>query len=313
MPSTPASSARRASSGCRMPLSRIGSFVRSRRNGQVLPRQLRPREDLREALHGGAPAPALQVLDERPGIRARQLHQRAQRLWRGLRRRRVAVARALRHQAAEHRVARVLREPLAAQEREEGGLEVARAPADHRGVEREHDRLAAARFGARDEALDQVVRRAPVELEPARAVAQHLGALLHRPRRLVGEDHRHAGLARRARDRDVGLAVGELEHADRRQQERGVERAAEQLDRRVGLRGPAQHPRHDPVPREGGAVLAHRVLRAGAGLDVGEGVGGHRLAGRLLEPLGVERDARAASAHPAEVDGRLARASDHGG
>jgi hypothetical protein len=34
MPSTPAASARRASSGCRMPLSRIGSFVRSRRNGR---------------------------------------------------------------------------------------------------------------------------------------------------------------------------------------------------------------------------------------------------------------------------------------
>ena len=34
IPSMPASMARRASSGCRMPLSTIGSLVRSRRNGR---------------------------------------------------------------------------------------------------------------------------------------------------------------------------------------------------------------------------------------------------------------------------------------
>ena len=34
MPSMPSSTARRASSGWQMPLSRIGSFVRSRRNGR---------------------------------------------------------------------------------------------------------------------------------------------------------------------------------------------------------------------------------------------------------------------------------------
>ena len=227
--------------------------------------------------------------------------------------RRSAVRRAVRHQPPEHRVARVLGDSLAAQEGEEGGFEVARAPAHGRGVEREHDRLAAARLGAADEALDEVVRGAPVELEPMRAVAERLGALLHRARGLVGEDHRHAGLARGAGDRDVGLAVRELEHADRGEQERRVEAAAEQLDRRVGLRGAAQHPRHDPAAGEGGAVLAHRVLRAGARRDVRVVVGGHRLLRRLLQAVGVERHARAAPAHPAEVDGRLALASDHGG
>ena len=85
-----------------------------------------------------------------PGIRARQLHERAQRLRRGLRRRR----------------ARRCCEPCAIRRRNTGSLvycaipwprrngrkarlEVARAPAEHRGVEREHDRLAAARLGAR--------------------------------------------------------------------------------------------------------------------------------------------------------------------
>ena len=158
-----------------------------------------------------------------------------------------------------------------------------------------------------------VVRRAPVELEPARAVAERGGALLHRARGLVGEDHRHPRVARGAGDRDVGLAVGELEHADRREQERRLEPAAEQLDRRVGLRGAAQHPRHDAAAGEGGAVLAHGVLRTGARGDVREGVGGQRLARGLLEAVGIGRDARAAPADPAEVDGCLALATDHGG
>ena len=199
------------------------------------------------------------------------------------------------HQAAEDRVARVLGDALAAQEREEGRLEVARAPADRRRVERQHDRLAAARLGAADEALDELVRGAPVELEPVRAVAERLGALLHRPRRLVGEDHRHAGAARGAGDRDVGLAMGELEHADGREQDGRVEAAAEQLDARVGALDAAQHPRDDPVAGEGGAVLAHGVLGAGAGLDVGEVVGAHRLARRRLQALGIDA-ARAGAA-----------------
>ena len=89
--------------------------------------------------------------------------------------------------------------------------------------------------------------------------------------------------------------------------------SVELFGRRVGLRGAAQHPRHDPPARERGAGLAHGVHRAGARRDVGVVVGGHRLLRRLLQAVGVDRDARAAPAHPAEVDGRLAVASDHGG
>ena len=294
-------------------MSRIGSFVRSRRNGRSVPRQRGAREDLDEALDGRAPVAGGDVAPERPGIGARERQQRAQRLRRGRRLRRPVAARPGGHQAAEHRVARVLGDPLAAQEGQEGGLEVARAPAHDRRVERQHDRLAAARLGAADEALDELVRGAPVELEPARAVAQRLRALLHRPRRLVGEDHRHAGGAGGARDRDVGLAVRELEHAHRREQERRVEAAAEQLHARVGALDAAQHPRHDPVAREGGAVLAHGVLGPRARLDVGEGVGAHRLAGGGLEPLGVDRHARAPPADALEVDRRLSLPPDHGG
>ena len=102
MPSMPASSARRASSGCRMPLSRIGSFVRSRRNGRSS--QV---SDGREKISvkrctAARPRPRCRLLQERAGIRARQLHQRAQRLRRRLRRRRLAAARALRPSAARN-------------------------------------------------------------------------------------------------------------------------------------------------------------------------------------------------------------------
>ena len=147
--------------------------------------------------------PERRLGSEAVGVGARELHERAQR---GRRRLGLLVLaehhRLLGDDPPEHRVARVLRDPLAAQERQVGEVEVARAPAEHRRVERDHDRLAAARLGARDEALDEVVVGAPVELEPARRVAELARARLHRARRLVGEDHRHAlGARRRARRR----------------------------------------------------------------------------------------------------------------
>ena len=54
IPATPASRARRASSGCRIPLSRIGSRVSARSVGEVGPGQRRPRVDVEERLDGGA-------------------------------------------------------------------------------------------------------------------------------------------------------------------------------------------------------------------------------------------------------------------
>jgi hypothetical protein len=80
------------------------------------------------------------------------------------------------------------------------------------------------------------------------------------------------------RDGLVGVLVGELEHADRRQQERAGEPAAEQLDAGVALGDVAQHPRDDPPLVERGAVGVHRPLVAGAGADVGECVASERSA-----------------------------------
>ena len=176
-------------------------------------------------------------------------------------------------QPLEDGIARVLGDPLAAQEREVGEVEVARAPAQHRGVEREDDRLAPAGLGAPDEALDQLVRGAPVELEPARRVAHRRRALLHRNRGLAREDHRHALGSGGARSEEVAAVARQLEHADRRQQERRRERAAEQLDAHVARRDVAEHARDDAPLVERLPVRPHRVLVAGAAGQIGEGLG----------------------------------------
>ena len=194
-PSTPSSSARRASSGCSTPLSRIGSRVLDRsqaRSAQVIDG---PGVDAEERLDGGAGQRRAQVVAERAGPRLRHADQRLDR-GRGRPRLRApaspAGGRPLLDQPPEHRVGRVLRDALAERERQVAEVEVARPPAEHRGVEGDHERVAAGRLGPADQALDQLVGRRPVQLEPARGVAHRRGALLHRHRRLVGEDHRHA-------------------------------------------------------------------------------------------------------------------------
>ena len=87
-------------------------------------------------------------------------------------------------EAREHRVRRVLRDAQAAGERQVPEVEVARAPAEVGRVEGDHDRLAAARLGPPDEAGDEVVVTAPVELVPVAGTAQLGGDVLHGHRRL---------------------------------------------------------------------------------------------------------------------------------
>jgi hypothetical protein len=106
--------------------------------------------------------------------------------------------------------------------------------------------------------------------------------------------------------------VRQLEHANRRQQERAGQPLAEQLDARVALRHVAQHPGHDPPALEARAVRRHRPLVAGARGDVGVRLPGHPLARLLLEPLGVGRHARPRAADAPYVDRCLALDAAHG-
>ena len=171
------------------------------------------------------------VRESRPGIRAALAQQGSDRREGDPRLCRCLLPQRVLERFDEHRVARVLRDPLSAEERQVREIEVADAPAEHRRVEREDDRAAPAALSPRDEARDELVRRAPVELEPARCVAHGTRCFLHRARGLVGEDERDALRGGCARNGDVRVAVRHLQDADRTEDERARKRRAEQLGR----------------------------------------------------------------------------------
>ena len=206
----------------------------------------------------------------------------------------------------EDRVARVLGDALAAQERQVGEVEVVGSPAEDRRVEGDHDRAAAACLGAAGEALDELVRGAPVELEEAGGVAE-LAAQSSIGREawlenVIGDLHA-AGCPRH---RQVGVAVHHLQHADRREHEGGRVAAAEELDAGVALRHVAEHPRHDPPSVEVRAVGGNGPPGPRAAGDVGVCLRIHRIPRARLERRRVGADVRSLPAHPTEVDGLLA-------
>src|SRR5439155_9015566 len=123
------------------------------------------------------------VRQEPTGIRSRQLVERAQA---GERRPpSLRQGAGLGEKSLEDRIACVLGDALPAQEWQVSKIEIADPPAEHRRVERDDDRLAAAVLRARDEALDELVRGSRIELEPARAIAHRLRTALHGDRSLV--------------------------------------------------------------------------------------------------------------------------------
>ena len=163
----------------------------------------------------------------------------------------------------------------------------------------------------RDEALDELVRRAPVELEPARRVAHRRGDLLHRRRRLVGEDHRDAlGARRRAPTARSASRWASSSTPIGAEQQRRRDAAAEQLDRRVA-RGTSRSTRgHDPPGVERGAVGGHRRLAPGAAGHVGVGGARHRAARLGLQARPRGGDPRATARDPVLVDRGLAGAAN---
>jgi hypothetical protein len=100
--------------------------------------------------------------------------------------------------------------------------------------------------------------------------------------------------------------MGELEHADRREQERALEAPAEELDREVAFHRAAEDPRHDRAACEGTAVRRHRRLEPGAAGEVGERLGRHRGLRCRLELSRVGRHRGLAAARARQIDQRLA-------
>ena len=154
-------------------------------------------------------------------------------------------------------------------------------PAELRRVERDDDRLAAACLCAAHEARDELVRGAPVELEPARRVPHRGRALLHRRATPGSRDHRHALGGGRPRDGEIA-PPGAPARARRSARAGTASAAGGRTARPTRSRAAdvAQHARDDPPPLERGAVRTHRRLGAGAARHVGECLGRHPLPGR---------------------------------
>ena len=154
---------------------------------------------------------------------------------------------------------------------------------------------------ARNEST-QLVVGAPVQLEPARRVAHHRRALLHRAATTGWRTCTAAELRRRAGDRPVGLRVQQLGRARpaRTAPARGSARPnSSTLRSRRGY--VAQHPRHDRPALERGAVGAHRRALARAARAVGPAADG-RLALRRAARASRSRWGCAASARALRRD-----------
>ena len=136
---------------------------------------------------------------------------------------------------AEHGVAEVVGHALAFQERQIAVLQVARAPAEQPGVERDHDRRVAGVAGAGDEAGGELPIPGPVQLIPAARRPDRVGHLLHRVRRGRAEDERQTNRRRRPADRQLALGVYDRLHADRREHHRRGHRRAEHRGARIAL------------------------------------------------------------------------------
>ncbi len=194
---------------------------------QVIPLQRRPRIGCHEPLHGSAWSTGSEILQEADG----EVCLLGQRRGEGLQvqrelgrcagrasrpRRAVARVRLIRRIRptqfrSKHRIARILRDAPPLHERQRSEIQVTRAPAEHRGVERQHDGRATAGLGTLHERSDEFVGPAPVELEPPRAIAHRGGASFHRHRLRglfeVRRPHRHGRqLATDAGDVDLPLA-----------------------------------------------------------------------------------------------------------
>ena len=253
MPSTPRSRASRASSGCRMPLSRIGSEVQQRSLLEVGPAQRRVDEDAEVVADGGAEVLLRRLLQPR----------------------------------AEDRVGEELGDADALDERQLGALEVARLPARDEVVDGDDDRLVTGPPRPGRRSCARARRRSASRAETSAGADGVFGRSLVAAAAIssievsaalettIGRPSVAAARAV-ARSPSAWAAVWTPIGASRTGAGIGL---AEQLDREVALADVAQHPRHDPPAGERVAVGAVGVAGARGRVDVVGGGLGHRLLG----------------------------------
>ena len=220
---------------------------------------------------------------------------------------------ALSDEVAEAGVGGVLPDALALRERQRAEVEVLRSPAQRGRVERDHQRARVDGLGSLDQAVDERLVGAPVELHPSAALAHRRSTFLHRGAALVGEDVGDVHRCGRARDVQVAVRVEQRSCAHRCQQDRGAQPRAEEVDGEVTTGDPVGHPGHDGPAVERRTVVPHRAPLAGSTRDVGPPLGG---AGPLRAPfeLGeVGRHRWPSAEHPRAIDRALPFASESDG
>ena len=281
---------------------------------EVVPGQRRTRVRLDEAPHRCARETRAEVREPRARVCARLAQERRDRRERDAPARRRLLAERLLQRLDEHRVARVLGDALPAEERQRAEVEVADPPAEHRRVEREDDRGCSrsarpARRGSR-RARSTCSSRAGTSAarRPSRWPSPPSGGTpgwrrrtgCPRPQRPSPPRRPHRGAPSRARR--SGTA--------RRGSASGVPSTST-----AGLarRHVAKHPRDDAPALERRAVLAHRLLGAGAARDVRVALGGHALARRRFEALDRDGHRRIRPACAPDVDLELPLAPDPDG
>ena len=217
----------------------------------------------------------------------------------------------LRQRRVERRVGEVVGDARPGQERQVGSVEVGGPPAHHEGVQGDHERPEAGRLGPGHQRGRHLALGRPVELVPARPGARRLGHLLDRIGRGGGVDEREA----QARGR-----------APRPARRRGGRWSAPRW-------GPAARAPACPCPaptwtrparprpaacggrcrqRSNARRLAGGGTAARAPRHVAEGLGHHRLPGRVLQPGQVGGERRPLAGRPPQVDLALEVAEGRG-
>ena len=195
------------------------------------------------------------------------------------------------HHVDEAGIRGVLVDAHPLRERQRAQVQVLRPPAQHGGVERDHDGRRTALLGALQEAVHQLLVTRPVELVPAGRPGRHLvhrrGSALHRCAGLAGEDVRDTEFGGGPADVDVGLRKDQAARTHRGEQDRCRQLLSEQLRGHTPYRDVAQHPGDDRPAVEGAAVGPHGAAFTRSTGDIGPRLGGHLALGSAFQIVEV--------------------------
>ena len=164
----------------------------------------------------------------------------------------------------------------------------ARAPARHRLVGGQHQRLEAGLHATVEQRAGRLAVRLHVELEPLRRAAALLRHVLDQGRAAGGHHVKRAGRGRAARGGKFALGMEQMMPPGRRHHDRRVDLVAEQRHAGVDLDDVAQHARPELQPPPRRDVLLGGDLVVGAGVAEHPRLRPHHAARLLLQRIEID-------------------------